>query len=70
MNLQVIFRESLALDYVVAMRVSNPERSPLTIHRSNVAQAPTAFLEIVGDYLPILHAADSAAFALHTAMTK
>jgi hypothetical protein len=32
--------------------------------------APTAFAEIVGDDLPVLHADDCASFALHTAMTK
>jgi hypothetical protein len=35
---------------VVAMRVSNPDCSPLAIQ-----EAETGFAEIVGDYLPGLH---------------
>jgi hypothetical protein len=31
----------------VAMRVGNPDCSPFTIYRCDVAQTPTAFLEIV-----------------------
>jgi hypothetical protein len=38
------------------MRVNNPNRSPLRIHNGDPAQTPTAFLEIAGDYFPVLHA--------------
>jgi hypothetical protein len=51
------------------MRVYNPERSPVAIHRCNTAPTPTGFAKIVGDDLPLLHA-DSASFALQMAMTK
>jgi hypothetical protein len=34
---------------VVAMRVSNPDRSPVTINRRDVTPTPTGFAEIVGD---------------------
>ena len=40
---------------VAAIRVNNPDRSPVAIGRRNVAQTPTALLEIVGDDFPILH---------------
>jgi hypothetical protein len=40
---------------VAAMSVSNPDCSPLAIHRRHPAQAPSGFLEIVGDYFPVLH---------------
>jgi hypothetical protein len=40
----------------VAMCVSNPDRSPLRIHRCNPPQTPTRFLEITGNYFPVLHA--------------
>ena len=52
------------------MRVGNPDRSPVGINRRDTAQTPTALLEITGDDFPVLHAGDSAAFALHTATTK
>jgi hypothetical protein len=55
---------------VVAMRVRNPNDSPVTIHGCDTAPNPTGFTEIVGDYFPVLHAADSALFVLHAAMTK
>jgi hypothetical protein len=37
------------------MRVSNPDRSSPEINGSDVAQTPTRFLEIVGDYFPVFH---------------
>jgi len=40
---------------VPAMRVSNADCSSLTINGSDITQAATAFLEIVGDDLPIFH---------------
>jgi hypothetical protein len=49
---------------VVAMCVSNQDRSPIGIHGCDAASGPTAFAEIVSDQFP------SASFALHTAMTK
>jgi hypothetical protein len=36
---------------VVAVHVSNPDCASLRINRRDVTQAPTAFLEIVNDYL-------------------
>jgi hypothetical protein len=53
-------RETLS----VAMRVSNEDRSPARIHGGEAAPTPTGFAEIVGDYLPLLHAMDCASFAL------
>jgi hypothetical protein len=41
---------------VVAMRVRNPERSPVGINRWETAPTPTGLAEIVGDDFPILHA--------------
>jgi hypothetical protein len=40
---------------VAAMCVSNPDCSPARIHGCDAAPTSTAFLEIVGDYFPILH---------------
>jgi hypothetical protein len=53
-------RETLS----VAMRVSNEDRSPARMHGGEAAPTPTGFAEIVGDYLPLLHAMDCASFAL------
>ncbi len=50
---------------VVAVRINNPNCSPLRINGRDVAVTPTGFLEVVGDYFPVLHAADSA-FLLST----
>jgi len=55
---------------VAAMRVSNEDRSPVGIHGCDTAPTPTGFAQIVSDYLPVLHAADSASFVLYPAMTK
>ncbi len=41
---------------VVAMRVCNPDCSPLTINGQNAAPTPTGFAEIVSDDFPVLHA--------------
>jgi hypothetical protein len=41
---------------VVAVRVNNPDRSPVGINRWDVTVAPTALLEIIGVYFPVLHA--------------
>jgi hypothetical protein len=40
----------------VAMRVYDPDHSPFKIESRNPTQAPTDFLEIVGDDFPILQA--------------
>ena len=40
---------------VVAVCVRNPDRSPVGINRSDVAQAPTGLAEIASDYFPIVH---------------
>jgi hypothetical protein len=53
------------------MRVSDKDCSPLAIDSCDTAPTPPGFTEIVSDYFPVaLHAADSASFALYTAMTK
>jgi len=36
---------------VVAMRVRNPECSPLKVQSRDPAQTPSGFTEIVGDYI-------------------
>jgi hypothetical protein len=41
---------------IVAMRVCNPDHSPARFNGCDITQAPTAFLEIVGDDFPVLHA--------------
>jgi hypothetical protein len=46
---------------VVAMRISNPDRSPIGINRGDAAPAPTGFAEIVSDDFPILHLMSSVA---------
>ena len=38
---------------VIAMRVHNPDRSPVGVNRCDIAPTPTSFLEIVGDYFPV-----------------
>jgi hypothetical protein len=40
---------------VVAVCVSNPDRSPARIHGCDAAPTPTGFAEIVSDDLPLLH---------------
>jgi hypothetical protein len=40
---------------VVAVRVNDPERSRVAIHRRNTAPTPTGFTQIVRDYFTILH---------------
>jgi hypothetical protein len=40
---------------IVAVRVSNPDRSPVGINRRDTAPTPTGFPEIVGDYFPEFH---------------
>jgi hypothetical protein len=50
---------------VVAMRVCNPDCSPVEINGRNAAPAPTGFAEIVGDDFLVLHTAtDSGPAAL------
>jgi hypothetical protein len=39
---------------VAAMRVSNPDRSPVGINRRDTAPTPTGFAEIIRDYFPVL----------------
>jgi hypothetical protein len=41
---------------VAAMRVSNPDGSPVGINRCHTTPTPPSFAEIVSDYLPVLHA--------------
>jgi hypothetical protein len=41
---------------VAAMRVNNPDRSPVGINRRDTAQTPPDFPEIVRDDLPLLRA--------------
>ena len=38
-----------------AMRVCNPDCSPVGINGSDPAQTPTGFLKITGNYFPVLH---------------
>jgi hypothetical protein len=40
---------------VVAMRVCNPDRSPIGINRWDAAPTPTGFAEIVSDTLQGMH---------------
>jgi hypothetical protein len=55
---------------VVAMRVNNPDRSAFAIHSRQTAPTPSGFAEIVSDGFPApFHAADSAAFALASAIS-
>jgi hypothetical protein len=37
---------------VAAMRINNPDRSPVGINRRNAAPTPSGFAEIVGDDFP------------------
>jgi hypothetical protein len=39
-----------------AMRVNNPDRVPIGINGWDIAQTPTAFLDITGDDFPVFHA--------------
>src|SRR5262245_28476928 len=41
---------------IVAMSVTNPDRSPLAIYRRDTAPTPTCFLEIASDDLPVSNA--------------
>jgi hypothetical protein len=43
---------------VVAMCVSNEDRSPVEINRCDAAPTPTGFAEIVSDDFPGFHAMD------------
>jgi hypothetical protein len=40
---------------VVAISVSNPDRSPVGIHGCDAASTPAGFGEIVSDYFPTFH---------------
>ena len=40
---------------VVAVRIHNPDRSPLRINGRNPAQAPTGLAKSVGNNFPVLH---------------
>jgi hypothetical protein len=55
---------------IIAVRVCNPDCPPPTINGRNAALTLSGFAEIVSDDLPVLHAADSACFALLSAMKK
>jgi hypothetical protein len=46
---QLLIRTHNEMLSVIAMRVSNPDRSPLVIHARDTAPTRTGFLEIVGD---------------------
>jgi hypothetical protein len=41
---------------IVAMRVNDPDRSPLAIHCCDTAPSPTGFAEFVGNQFPGFHA--------------
>jgi hypothetical protein len=41
-----VYNETL---FVVAMRVNDPDRSPITIHGRDTAPAPSGFAQIVRD---------------------
>jgi hypothetical protein len=41
---------------IIAMRVCNPDRSPLAIHSRNTAPTPSGFAKIVSDDLPVFDA--------------
>jgi hypothetical protein len=51
---QYFIRTSNETLSVVAMRVSNPDRSPVGINRRNTAPTPTGFAEIVSDDLAVI----------------
>jgi hypothetical protein len=52
---QLFIRMHYAPLPVVAMRVSNKDRSAVGINRCNTALTPTGFAEIVSDDFPLLH---------------
>jgi hypothetical protein len=52
---------------VVAVRVCNPDRSPLRINRRDAAPTPTGFAEVVCDDFPVFHANHCVAFGLRKA---
>jgi hypothetical protein len=56
---------------ILALCGHNPKLSALVIRNGDTAATPTGFAEIVPNSFPVpFHAADSASFALHTAMTN
>jgi hypothetical protein len=40
---------------IVAVRINDPDRSPVGINCSNAAPTPTGFAEFVGNSFPVLH---------------
>jgi hypothetical protein len=54
---------------IIAVRVNNPDRSPLTVNGWNTAPTPTSFAEIVSGFPNTSRARYSAFFALRTATT-
>ena len=52
---QLVIRTHNEAPSVVAVRVNNPDRSPLQINGRNAAPTPSGFAEIVRNGLPILH---------------
>jgi hypothetical protein len=46
--------------------VSDEDRLTVAIHGLDTAPTPDTFAEIVSEDFPVLHAEDSATFALHT----
>jgi hypothetical protein len=67
---QSVFHPHARWNASVAMRINKPDSSTFAVERWDSVQAPAYFVEIVSDYFPILHAADSDFFALHKAMTS
>ena len=55
---------------VVAVRVENPDRSPVGINRCDAAPTPTAGTELVGNQLPVFDAMRCATAALRRAITE
>jgi hypothetical protein len=51
---QLFFRVHNETFSIVAVRVSNEDRSPRRIDRCNTAPTPTGFAEIVSDDFPVL----------------
>jgi hypothetical protein len=51
----------------VAMRVNNPDPSPLSINSWQPAQAPTGFIKSVGDDFPITSRPEGAVLGLDLA---
>ena len=53
---QFLLRTHNEPSIVVAMCVSNPDCSPVAIHRGHAVPTPSSFAKIVSDDFPLLHA--------------